>query len=38
METEKLGFEVVVGRPENGLDGRHTFVTMGCERSDTYRP
>ncbi|XP_050885353.1 uncharacterized protein LOC127090371 [Lathyrus oleraceus] len=37
METSKLGFSVVIGRPDNGLDRRCVFVTMTCERSEKYK-
>ena len=36
MEARKLGFTVVIGRPNNGGNGIKTFVTMICEREDSY--
>lgn len=38
MEVGKLGFGVVIGRPDIGSDRRQTFVTMGCEKNGTYQP
>lgn len=37
-EAGNLGFGVVIERSDNGLDRRHTFLTMICERSGTYQP
>ncbi|XP_050908354.1 protein FAR-RED ELONGATED HYPOCOTYL 3-like [Lathyrus oleraceus] len=37
MEASKLGFGVVIGRSDNGLDRRCVFVTMTCERIGTYK-
>ncbi|XP_050895587.1 uncharacterized protein LOC127102230 [Lathyrus oleraceus] len=36
MEASKLGFDVVIGRSDNGLDKRCAFETMTCERSGKY--
>lgn len=38
MEAGKLGFDIVIGRSDNGFDRRQTFITMRCERSGTYQP
>lgn len=32
-----MGFDVVIGRVDNGSDRRHTFVRMICDRSGTYQ-
>lgn len=37
MAAAKLGFNVIIGRSDNGSDRRHTFVTMRCETSGTYQ-
>ncbi|XP_050889094.1 uncharacterized protein LOC127094282 [Lathyrus oleraceus] len=34
----KLGFGIVIGRSDNGLDRRQAFVAMICERSGMYQP
>lgn len=36
MEVTKFGFKIVIGRPDNGSDIRHAFVTMRYERSGKY--
>ncbi|XP_058742605.1 uncharacterized protein LOC131615125 [Vicia villosa] len=35
-EATKLGFNVVIGRSDNGTDKRNAFVTLTCERSGKY--
>lgn len=37
MDATKLGFGILIGRLGCGLDRRHAFVTMRCERSDKYK-
>lgn len=36
METAKLGFDVVIGRFDNGSNRGCVFVTMTCERNGKY--
>lgn len=38
MVASNLGFGIVIGRSNNGLNKRQPFVTMRCERNDTYVP
>lgn len=38
MEARKLGFDIVIKRPDNGSNRRKPFVTMRCERSGMYVP
>ena len=37
-EATKVGFDVVIGRSDNGTDRRNAFVTLTCERSGKYMP
>lgn len=37
IAVAKLGFNVIIGRSDNGSNRRHTFVTMRCETSGTYQ-
>ncbi|XP_050888590.1 uncharacterized protein LOC127093722 [Lathyrus oleraceus] len=36
IEAAKLGFNVVIGRPNYGSNRRQTFVTLRCKRNDKY--
>lgn len=36
MEASMVGFGVVIGSFDNGLDRRCAFVTMMCERSEKH--
>ncbi|XP_058776984.1 uncharacterized protein LOC131651336 [Vicia villosa] len=38
IKASKLGFGVVIGRFDNGLDRRGAFVTLTCKRSGKYKP
>ncbi|XP_050915837.1 uncharacterized protein LOC127130926 [Lathyrus oleraceus] len=38
METEKLGFVIVIRRYDNDFNKSQAFVTMRCVRSDMYQP
>ncbi|XP_050889706.1 uncharacterized protein LOC127094994 [Lathyrus oleraceus] len=38
IKASKLEFNIVIGRSDNGSNRRQSFVTMRCERSDTYVP
>lgn len=35
-EASKLGFDVVIGRPNNGTGRKLAFVTLRCARSGKY--
>ena len=35
-KVRKLGFSTVIGKSDNGRNGRSTFVTLICERGGSY--
>lgn len=37
MEATKLGFHIVIERPDSSSDRRQTFVTLRCEGSNLYK-
>lgn len=37
-EVRNLGFDIVIGRSDNGSNRRQAYATMICERSDMYVP
>jgi len=35
-KARKLGFSIVIGKSDNGVNGRRAFVTLICERGGSY--